>query len=67
MEQQKIRVRISGRNAHTAYVALPGHRSEPGIVATTMSLCKLIEEYKGPRVHLDFNRDGTLIGIEILA
>jgi hypothetical protein len=64
---QKIRARITGRAADTAYIALPGYETKPGIVKKMINLDDAIENYKGPRVHLDFNVDGVLIGIEILA
>jgi hypothetical protein len=66
--EQKIRVRLVGDDARTAYVALPGSPEEPqpGVVARSLNLADLVMQYSGPRVHLDFNKDGTLIGIEIL-
>ena len=64
--EKKIRVKLVGRDAHTAYVYLPGYRDEPAIVTKTFRIDDLIEGYKGPQVHFDFNRDGLLIGIEIL-
>lgn len=52
-----------------AYIYLPGHPKEDvyGCVKKTIHLDNLIEEHKGPRVLLDFNDQGELIGIEILA
>lgn len=66
---KKIRAKVSGRWSDTAYIALPGHpdKPEPGYVSKTLVLYHLIENYKGPRIHLDFNKEGVLIGIEILA
>ena len=64
--EKKIRVQFEGEDAHTAYVALPGHRHEPGIVSKTILLNEVLE-LKGPHVHLDLDREGRLIGIEILA
>ena len=66
MIDRKIRVKTTGRDFHTAYVALPGHRSEPGIVSKTVDLASIVTNYKGPRVLLDFSKDHKLIGIEIL-
>lgn len=65
MEEKKIRVQFADEEARTAYVALPGHRSEPGIVAKTVLLDELLK-YTGPQVHLDLDKEGRLIGIEIL-
>jgi len=64
--EKKIRVSCVGEDAHTAYVALPGHRSEPGIVSKTIILNEVLA-FKGPHVHLDIDKEGRLIGIEILA
>jgi len=66
--KQAIRVKLVGRNAATAYVALPGYPDKPipGVVARTVNLDDLLPDFVGPRVHLDFNQDGRLIGIEIL-
>jgi hypothetical protein len=71
--QQKIRVKLAGRDAHTAYVYLPDHPDNAtpeeqtrGIVSRMVCLHDLIESYSGPRVHFDFDKDGRLIGIEIL-
>jgi hypothetical protein len=68
MTMKKIRVKLIGADAHTAYVALPGYPEtiESGFVERTIVLHEIIE-YSGPRVHLDFNKGGVLIGIEILA
>jgi hypothetical protein len=66
MAGKRIRAKVSGRWGKTAYVALPGHRPQSGIVAETVELDDLIAGYKGPRVRLDFNADRVLIGIEIL-
>jgi len=63
-----IRVRLVGDNAHTAYIALPGYPEEvaPHVVSRTLNLYDLVNTYSGPQVNLDFNREGVLIGIEIL-
>ena len=65
MTKKKIRVKLVGKDAHTAYVALPGHRTKPGIVSKTLTLSEMIE-YKGPQIHLDLDKEGKLIGIEVL-
>lgn len=65
-KRQWIRPRICGQYAGTAYIELPGYRSEPGIVKKTIRIESIIAKYKGPMVNLCFNADGRLIGIEIL-
>ena len=64
--EKKIRVEFEGEDAHAAYVALSGHRHEPGIVSKTIILNEVLD-FKGPHVHLDLDKEGRLIGIEILA
>ena len=65
---KRIRVKICKGNPNTAYIKLPGHPVEiVGCVKKTIDLASVIEDYKGPRIHLDFNDAGILIGIEILA
>ena len=67
----KIRVKLIGEEAETAYVALPGYPREDekvrGFIAMTICLDDLIADFTGPRVHLDFNQAGVLIGIEVIA
>ena len=69
MTKAQIRVRISGTESENAYVTLPGYPVEPqgGVVSRTISLEEVIPGFKGPCVNLDFDRDGLLIGIEIIA
>lgn len=68
MNKKRIRVKLSGRHSETAYIRLPGMPDEsvPGISAKTICLDDVIEGFRGPR-NLDFNSDGVVIGIEILA
>jgi hypothetical protein len=68
MKEKKIRIKTVGADSHTAYVELPGHPRTltPGCVKRTIGLDDLIENFKGPRVHLDFDANDRLIGIEIL-
>jgi len=69
MADKKIRVKVSGIQSGTAYISLPGCPEEPqfGIVSRTICLDDVVDNFKGPRVNLDFNKEGGLIGIEILA
>ncbi len=60
---KKIHVKVSGENGNTAYITLPRHPDKS--VAKTVVLDNLME-YVGPRVHLDLDADGRLIGIEVL-
>ena len=66
--KKKIRVKLTGEESDTAYIALPGYpeQAEYGAVSKTICLDEVLDDFKGPRVHLDFNQNGVLIGIEIL-
>ena len=58
---------VSKDDADVAYVRLPGHPGPvPGVVKRSVSLRDLIGEYEGPDLNFDFDKDNTLIGIEIL-
>jgi hypothetical protein len=66
--QEKIRVKLIGEDSHTAYIALPGSPKDlqRGSVSKTICLDNIVENFKGPRINLDFNKEGVLIGIEVL-
>lgn len=51
-----------------AYLELRNHPHEliSGIVAKSIALHEFIENYDGPRLILDFDKDNRAIGIEIL-
>ena len=54
MAANLIRIRLVGDNAHTAYIALPGHPGNvPGVVSRSLNLTELVKDYVGSRVHLD--------------
>lgn len=55
--------------ANASYLILPGHpgRGTKGCVANSVPLDQLITGYDGPDVTLDFDAQGRLIGIEVLA
>jgi len=63
---QKIRVQMKSGQSKTAYIKLPGHKPVPGAAFKTIRLESILSNYNGPMVNLDFNKAGTLIGIEIL-
>ena len=62
----KIRVQLSGEEGDTAYIQLPGHSDTPGSVRRTVALHAVIDGYRGPLVHIDFDAGGRAVGIEIL-
>jgi hypothetical protein len=59
---------ISEDDENVAYLALLDHpgRGEPGVVAKQIRLRDLVE-YSGPDLYLDFDKNGNLFGVEILA
>ena len=69
MANKLIRLKMSNVDSDSAYVALPGYPDEPmfGTVSRTICLDEVVGNYKGPRINLDFYREGVLIGLEILA
>ena len=56
---------------HTLYVELPGyHAAEPGpdgSAAKSLRLHEVLGSYEGPDVIFDFDENGVMIGIEVLA
>jgi hypothetical protein len=54
-------------DALVAYLRLPDHPG-PGVTgaATRTKRLRNLLKYEGPDIHLDFDADGRLIGIEIL-
>ncbi|MCG8673139.1 MAG: DUF2283 domain-containing protein [Pseudomonadales bacterium] len=58
-----------GDDPDVAYLILPKHPGEgsKSVVKEQKDLRTLIENYKGPDVYLDFDQNGILIGIEIIA
>jgi hypothetical protein len=60
---KKIRAKVSGENGNAAYITLPRHPDKD--FAKTVALDDLLK-YVGPRVHLDLDSEGRLIGIEVL-
>lgn len=59
---------VSDDDKDVAYLALPDHpgRGTPGVAVKQMRLRDLTP-YSGPDLYFDFDKDGQLIGIEILA
>ena len=64
----KIRIKMRSPDSDTVYIALTDYPEQltPGVVKKSVSLDD-IYNYDGPRVQLDFNLEGKLIGIEVIA
>ena len=67
MAENKISLAVSADDQDVAYVYLPGHPGPgaPGL-AKQVRLSSLLQ-YKGPDLNLDFDSDGQLVGVEVLA
>jgi uncharacterized protein YuzE len=67
MSQEPIQLKVSSDDDEMAYLFLPDHPKQvvPGIVKKQTRLSDLVDGYKGPDIYLDFDEDGTIIGIEI--
>ena len=68
MSKSKIRLKVSKADPDVAYLYLPDfpEGQSTGCVEKQTRLSDLIDGFKGPDLYLDFDRDGTLIGVEIL-
>jgi uncharacterized protein YuzE len=68
MSEQNITLKISDDDSDVAYLQLPDHLGEgtSNVVAKSVRLLEIIQNYKGPDIYLDFGHDEKLIGIEIL-
>lgn len=62
-----VKLEISDDNQGVGYLYLPGHPklTIPGLVKRTVSISKLLENYNGVPLYLDFDKNNKLIGIEI--
>ena len=69
MLKTKIILKVSDDDPDVAYLYLPDHPGNgvSNVVKKNLRLGNLIDGYKGPDVILDFDQNGKLIGIEILA
>lgn len=64
----RIKIKMQRPDSDTVYVALPGYPDpvKPGVVRKSISLDDILD-YQGPRVQLDFDENGKLIGVEVVA
>jgi hypothetical protein len=63
----KFQLRLGEEANEVAYLRLPTHPAEGLFKASkTVRLHDLIGQYDGPDLYLDFDEQGTLVGIEIL-
>ncbi len=69
MANGRIELKIGSEDGKVGYVSLPDHPRDtvPGCVSYQKRLADLIEDYEGPDLYFDFDKNGCLIGIEILA
>ncbi len=64
----KFLLELSERKHEVAYLQLPSYpTSEAWKTSKSVRLVEIIGKYKGPDVVLDFDEEGVLVGLEILA
>ncbi|WP_257454305.1 DUF2283 domain-containing protein [Archangium lipolyticum] len=63
----RFELRVSEDDQDVAYLRLPSHPGEACEMSKSIRLAELMGSYTGPDVVLDFDQDGVLVGIEILA
>ncbi|WP_062269775.1 DUF2283 domain-containing protein [Endozoicomonas arenosclerae] len=67
MPRQKIKLKVSSSDPEVAYLYLPKHPQVAisGLVRKQLRLADLINDYKGPDIYLDFDEEGSIIGMDI--
>lgn len=63
----RFELRVSEDDQDVAYLRLPSHPGETCKMSKSIRLVELLGAYEGPDVVLDFDQDGVLVGIELLA
>lgn len=68
-EIKPIELKLSPDDEDVGYLFLPDHpgSKHKNVVEKQLELRELINDYKGPDIYLDFDTEGRLIGIEVLA
>lgn len=66
MSKRKFQLRISDDDDQVAYLRLPTYSEETKRMSKSVRLVDLLGSYNGPEVVLDFDEDGTLVGIEVV-
>lgn len=62
-----IELKVSDDDGDVGYVSLPDHPgAKPGVVKKSVQLRDLLPDYAGPDLVFDFDKEGKLIGIEII-
>ncbi len=63
-----IELELCDEDEEVGYLYLPKHprNSASGIVKKTIAMSDLLEGYKGIPIYFDFDKEGELIGIEIV-
>ena len=63
----RFELRVSEDDQDVAYLRLPSHPGETCKMSKSIRLAELMGTDEGPEVVLDFDHDGVLVGIELLA
>jgi hypothetical protein len=67
MPIQEITLKVSSDDPKVAYLYLPNHPkiAKSGLVKKQLRLADLIDDYKGPDIYLDFDTEGSIVGMDI--
>ena len=67
-KSKKIILKLSDDGDQVGYLYLPKHPKKTivGLVTKTIGIHEMINDYKGIPLYFDFNKEGELIGIEIV-
>lgn len=67
MARGKMQLKVSGDDEDiVGYLSLPDHSGQSGVASKQVRLIDLLPAYTGPDIYFDFDKEGVLIGIEIL-
>lgn len=63
----RFELQVSEDDPDVAYLRLPTHSGHTTKMSKSLRLAEFLAGYKGPDVVLDFDQEGVLVGIEVLA
>lgn len=66
MSLDRFELKMSADDDRVAYLRLPTHSGKTTRMSKSIRLIDLVGKYDGPEVVLDFDPNGTLVGIEII-
>ncbi|MEQ6970954.1 DUF2283 domain-containing protein [Pectobacterium polaris] len=65
MRKKRINLDVSD-DGDMAYLFLPSHlgKGKAGVAVKQVALQSIMDNYQGPEIHLDFDSNGNIIGME---